>query len=1148
MNLRFIYGRAGTGKSQHCLNEIKLRLYSQESDPLVLLVPEMFTFQTEKNLLMTIDKDINFRTSVLSFRTMANRVFTEVGGLTKVHMKPCGRAMLIYRIMDQVKDSLKVFSKSARQHGFINTISEIITELKRFEVTPELVREASTKVDNVLLREKINDIALIFSAFEKSLHENYIDSEDEVAMLGEKLDLSHEFDGAEIWLDGFTGFTPQQYGVIEKLLKKAKRINVTLCTDYLCGKSGYDKTDLFSPSRSTEERLLRLCEENNISLDEPVNLNEGPVHRFSASRELSYLEENLYSFPCNQYLEETKDIRLFKAVNIYSEVEEAAREILRLVRDENMRFSDITVAARDLSRYEKLARAIFTEHGIPYFIDQKREIRSNPIIVLITSAVEIYTKRWSYESVFRYLKTGLLDIDREDINILENYVLASGIRGRKWLEGEWDYRVNYMFDKPEMTEDEKGLLSRVNEIRSRVSGPIKEFHSRLSGKIKVKDICRSLYEFLIKIGVPGKIESMIDSFREENELDLVKVYSQVWEIVVDVLDQMTEVMGEDTIDLDQFVKILTIGFDEYKIGVVPPALDQVLVSSIDRMKSHNAKALLLIGVNDGIFPAASTDEGILTDSDRESLKSIGLELDHDSKTKTFEEQFLVYTALTSSRKYLRLSYSIADHEGKTMRPSAVISRIKKIFPNISEKSNIVSFDTPEENLNLVAGKTTTFNEMVSYIKRWETSDYISPVWLDVYRWYMRDEDWIKRSIRTLKGLNYSNQVRIINQDRARKLYGDKMYFSISRLEKYVECPFAYYVQYGLKAKERKQYSFNPPDMGTFLHNVIDEFSRVLEKEGTNWREIDRDFCRDAISIIVDNMIKNIPGFILNSTPRYMYLSERLKRMLTSAIWVITEHIRRSSFEPLGYEVDFGNSGKYPPIKITLPTGEEINLIGRIDRVDQLEREDGHYIRIIDYKSGNKDLTLSDIYHGLQVQLLVYLDAILQSAGEGETKLHPAGMLYFKLDDPIIKSKVDLADEELKAKIFKKLKMKGYLLKDADIVREMDKTIEGESMIIPANIKNDGSLGAKTKGATREQFELLREHIKKAVADICSDMVSGNIIIRPYKRKKKIPCDFCKFTAICQFDSGMKDNSYNLIHDKKDEEIWNLLSQEVKLNE
>ncbi|HHW56835.1 MAG TPA: helicase-exonuclease AddAB subunit AddB [Clostridia bacterium] len=1145
MSIRFIYGRAGTGKTYFCLKDIKKKLNDGNSHPLILLVPEQFTFEAEKYLLDTIEKDEKMRAQVLSFKTLANRVFTEVGGLTRQHMKSCGRSMIIYKIMEDIKEELKVYSKASKQQGFIKRISEMITEFKRFEVTPDKLLEAAESLEKVGLREKLKDLSLIYSKFEEALHQNYIDQEDELALLAVKIENSSQFEGAEFWIDGFTGFTPKQYRVIEKLLKKASRVNVTLTMDTSVDSSQIDETDFFYTTKKTENRLLKICERNNISYEKPVDLNTGIPKRFRETEELGFLEKHLFSYPYKVYPKETENISLFKAVNVYSEVEETARDIIRLVRDEKLRYSDIVVATRDLKRYHKLIKAVFPHYGIPHFIDLKMDIKNNPIVVFITSLFEIHLKNWSYESVFRYLKTGFTDLDKEDISLLENYVLANGIKGNRWKEEVWNFRLNYRFDRLSMEEEEKEIIERVNKIKEKIATPLQEFYKKFSKAKDVKEACEVLYNFLLEMELPQRIEKLIEEFKRQKEFETANQYAQIWDIVVDVLDQMVEVMREEKVTVDQFAKILTIGFDEYQIGSIPPTLDEVLVTSVDRMKSHNAKTLYIIGVNDGVFPASSFEEGILTDEDRQTLASYDIELDRDTKAKVFEEQFLVYTALTSTSKFLRISYPIADHEGKSLRPSIIISRLKKIFPKIKQLSNVVEMDTEEENLNRVSTPPPTFNEMIKSIKMWDITNKMHPLWLDVYKWYAKEKFWEPKLTKALEGLYYINQVERVPSSKIKKLYGDEMHFSVSRLEKYAACPFAYFVQYGLKAKERKIYSFEPPDLGTFMHNVLDRFSKALEEEGLTWQEIDREWCDEAVDIIVDDMIQKIPGYILNSSHRYKYLAERLKRVLSNAVWVVSEHIKRSSFVSLDHEVAFGDNQKYPPIKIVLSNGEEINLIGRIDRVDIFEKEDEAYIRIIDYKSGNKTLDLTDVFYGLELQLLIYLDAILESAIKENTNLNPAGIFYFKIDDPIIRADKDMSDEELQMQIFKKLRLEGLVLNDAQIIKEMDKSIEGTSYIIPATINKDGSIGKNTKGATKEQFELLRKHVKKTIQRLTEQMLEGDISISPYKKDKETPCKYCPYSSVCQFETNFKGNEYRIIKSKDVEEIWSILEQEVK---
>lgn len=1146
MGLKFIYGRAGSGKSHYCLNSIKKRIEDGCTQPLILLVPEQFSFQAEKNLIRTVGERGMLRAQVLSFKRMAHTVFDEVGGLTRQHMNDAGKSMLIHRIMEGNHDKLKVFGKAAKKQGFITTISDIITEFKRYSVTAEILKGTVERIENQYLKNKIEDITLIFEEFEKRLHEKYIDSEDELTILTEKLDKSKLFNEAEVWIDEFSSFTPQQYKILEKILSKSKRVNITLCTDSLNGDGSIENIDVFSPTKVTEKKLLEIIGDNNIKYEKPIALKCNPCYRFKDSNELQHLEKYLFSYPYKTYKQESSDIHIFKALNKYIEIEETARDIVRICRDKGFRFNDIAVVSGDLDGYENLVKAIFTQYNIPYFIDKKREINNNPIVVLIISAVEILSKNWSYESVFRYLKTGLLDLEDDEIDILENYVLANGIRGNKWTsEKQWDYRLTYGFEDDEMSEYEKEILDKINSIREKVRVPIMNLASNIKGRKKGRQMCGGLYEFLCELNIPQKIEAWIKEFKDTGELDRGNEYSQIWDIVIEVLDQIVEVIGDESLSMDTFAKILSTGFKEYEVGVIPPSIDQVLVGSITRLKSHDISALYIIGVNDGVFPAIIPAEGVLTDNDRESLKERGMELAKDTRSRAFEEQFLVYTTLTLVSKYLRLSYPIGDEEGKTKRPSILISRLKKIFPEVEEKSNLAESD--EENLSVVTGPKATFNYLISNIRKNSQGNYITPLWLDVYRWYRNHNEWDKKVETVLSGFSYTNEAEISDTKRIRNLYGKHMNISVSRLEKFSECPFAYFMQYGLKVKERKVYNLTSPDLGSFMHNMLQNFSVKLREENLNWRDIDKSWCEENVSRIVDDGLRKMPGSVLNSSKRYEHVTKNLKRVLTRSVWLITEHIKRGGFTPEGYELSFGNSGDFPPISVKLNSGETVSLIGRVDRVDSMNEETTTYLRIVDYKSGSKEFKLNDVYYGFQMQLLIYLDAILSELEKRMNKSAlPGGILYFKLDDPIVKGKGELTDTQIEEIIMKSLKMNGLLLDDPDIIREMDNEMEKGSDIIPATIKKDGTLSkSQSSIATLEQFKLLRKYVRDTIAKLCEKILEGNISLSPCKNKTKDSCKYCIYSSICQFDTSIKGNKYRVLKDKTEEEIW--VEIEQKLN-
>ncbi|MHB8917557.1 MAG: 3'-5' exonuclease, partial [Desulfocucumaceae bacterium] len=773
MSLRFIYGRSGSGKTIYCLDEIKSRITSGATHPLVLLVPEQFTFQAERDLISVLGTGGILKAEVLSFRRMAFRIFNEAGGITYPHIHSAGKSMIIYRILDKMRGSLKVFSKSADRQGFVNTLTTLITEFKRYNITPEALENVSKgfEEDN-LLKDKLIELNSIYAAFEKTIAQRYRDSDDDLTLASEKINSTVLYDGAEIWIDGFAGFTPQEYRVMAKLLQKAGRVNVSLCTDSLEGEGISDGTDVFSAVKGAYRKLTRIANEFDIKVENEVVLAEEPLFRFKSSPELSHLERNINAYPYRTYREKTLDISLFSSVNIFSEIEAAARDIVRLCRDRGMRYRDIAVVVRNLAAYERLIEVVFAEYQIPCFIDRKIDITNHPLVRLILSMLDIFNENWSYEAVFRYLKTGLTGVDRSSTDRLENYVLACGIRGSRWTnDQDWNMSPGLIPDERELG-DQYRALKEINQVRYDICRPLLEFRKKTRGRKKASEICGALYDFLCTIGVPGRIESSIDQFRKSGKLSLANEYSQVWNIVMEVFDQTVEVMGDETFGIERFSNILKIGLGEYKVGLIPASLDQVLVGSVERSKSHEVKALYILGANDGVFPSSAAEEGILSDLDRSALNNVGIELASDTRTKAFDEQYLIYRALTTAGNYLRLSWPIADHEGRTMRPSIIISRLRKLFPAITQGSNILKPESDKDEMELVAGRTPAFKQMVSALRQKVDGKDIRPMWQGVYRWFAAQEDWQSKCQSARFAFGYKNLAHPVSRDKIALLYGD----------------------------------------------------------------------------------------------------------------------------------------------------------------------------------------------------------------------------------------------------------------------------------------------------------------------------------------------------------------------------------------
>ena len=1134
MGIRFVYGRAGSGKSGFCLNQIKKKLETDSNRKLIYIVPEQYTFQRETMLLKKVSEKGLLRIEVLSFKRMAHKVFEECGGRVHNIMKDSGRSMLIYKILQEENEGFQYFNRIYKEKGFTDIISKALTELKKYNITNELIDNKIDEIKEEELKKKLEDLSIILKKFNDNINENTIDADDELTLLAEKLKKSDLYSNAEVWIDEFTTFTPQQMMIIKELAKKCKTVNITLCMDEV-GNSKSEVTDVFNPIKSTEKKILEMMQENNISYLKPINLNEEKSIRFKNSNELNHLERYFYTYPFKEYPYKPKDIRLYKANNSYDEVEEVAKEILRLIREENYRYKDISVVCREIESYEKIIKVIFNDYEIPYFMDKKIDVLSNPLVMLILSAFEVYLRNWSYEGVFKYLKSGLTGISMKEIDILENYVLANGIKSFKWT-GEI-----------ELDEDEEELSPK--KIMLKVREPLLKFHSSIKERKNVKDVCKAIYDFLLELDVFSRLDERIETFEKYKMQEKVMEYEQVPSIVMEILDQMVDVLGEETLEVAEIYKVINAGLENKEIGVIPVALDQVNIGDIARIKGREVKALFIVGVNDGVLPAINKDEGILSDLDREELKEVGLEIASTNKTKVFEEQFIVYTALTLASKYLMISDPMADFEGKSLRASIIVPRIKRIFPKLIQESDIVNERRKNDKLFKITAPIPTFNEFILAIRKNYDNEEIEDYWKSVYCWYKDKEEFKNKSGNILEGLNYSNTKDSLSREKIKELYSNdygKLMFSVSRLEKYAECPFAYFVQYGLKAKDRKIYEFSAPDLGSFMHDILDRFTKKVKEEKIQWSELNLERCRNIVGNLVNEKLKEDSNSILKSSKKYKYFTDRFKRIITKSVSIIAEQMRRGEFEIFSNEYVFGSGGEGAPIKLKLPSGEEVFLTGRIDRIDTLNLDNKTYIRVIDYKSGAKKFDLNELYYGIQIQLLVYLDAILRNSEYILKKqAFPGAILYFKIDDPIIKSNVELKDEEIQDEVLKKLKMDGLLLKDAKIVRSMDKEMTTYSLVIPAAFKKDGDFSSNSAVVTEEQFNILREYVNDKMVELCEDMLSGKIKIEPCKNDKTAYCKYCDYSSICQFDTSIKDNKYKTIVKKDEKFIWDQMKKFIE---
>ncbi len=1129
MSLQIIYGRSGCGKTQYIFNEISKNIDNGRKK--YIITPEQFSFSAEKELLRSLeDEEQNsavVNAEVLTFARMAHRVSSEVGGSNKTVLSNCGKSMLIYSILSNKKNNLKFLGKSDSN---IDMVMTQITELKKHGVTLENLKTLMEQVgeNDLYLENKLQDIYTVYSKFQEKIVNNYVDENDALTILENQLDATDMFKNTEIYIDEFVGFTKQEYAIIAKLLKQANKVTITVTSNSM-EKIDEASNDIFFSNKETIEKILRIAKETKTAVEEPVFLEK--IYRFK-SKELNHIERNLYNFPYKKYDGSVENLSLFLANNQYSEIEEVARRISELVRSKKFRYRDISVITKNIDVYSNLCKAIFKEYDIPVFIDEKRDLSQNILVKYLISILDIFARNWSYDSVFNYIKCGFLNITPSDIYLLENYALKWEIKGSKWYKADWNFH----------DEDSTGkaTIDHINELRREIVTPLVELKNNLSGNKTAKQISENLYNFLIKNNIDKVLESKIKELNDMQKVDIAAEYETSWKIVMQVLDEIVLVFGDENITFESYMQILKTGLGESKLGTIPMAQDEVTVGDVDRSRSHKIKAVFIIGLNDGMFPSINKAEGFLNDDDREKIKQNGVELAKGTIDRIYEDNFNIYKAFTTAEERIFLSYSSSDMEGKSLRPSVLVSRIKKIFEGLKETSDVIYRKSE------ISTKENTFKELLINLREFRDGNEIDTKWFDVYNLYNESEEWHEKLASAVKALNYTNTAEKIKKENVEKMYGSTLKTSVSKLEQYSGCPFSYYLKYGLKLNDKETFNVEAVDTGSFMHDVIDNFFGVIEERNINLKEITDEELEKIVAEIVSEKLKLDRNYIFTTTSKYKVLSNRLQKVVTMSVKYIVQSLKQSEFEVFGHELEFGGDGQYKPITVITEDGKKVEITGKIDRVDIMKNPDGTYVRIIDYKSSVKNIDLNQVFYGLQLQLLTYLNETCKVED-----FIPAGVLYFNLINPTIGTDKNLTDEEVEEKIRQEFKMKGLILADVNIIKKMDTNIENEpkgiSKIIPATIKKDGEISDRgTSAVTKEQFVYLQKYMEKIIKQISEEILQGNIEVKPYYNAstKKTPCEYCKYKSICRFDENTKSNEYKYISKLNKDAVLEMIKNKV----
>lgn len=1130
MSLQFIMGPSGAGKSHYLYEWVTKESLEHSDKHYIVLVPEQFTMQTQKDLVMASPRKGIMNVEVLSFHRLAQRVFEETGEHQKIILDDAGKNFVIRKIAGEHEKDLKIIGSNLRKIGYISEIKSILSEFTQYDIQPEFLEEMLEKTEQQSsLSHKLYDIKVVYENFKNYLKEKYITNEEILDVLASVAHQSELLKDSVVVLDGFTGFTPVQNKLLKELLKICGEVLVTVTMDDRENPFSYAHPyQLFALSKQMVTTLAKVAKEERIEVKTPIYLYQKPIYRFQNNEALAFLESHIFRYSKETYDEYQDNVQIWCAKNPYEEIDFVAQKIRYLIRKKEYRYQDMAVLTNGMQDYATYIERIFEQYGIPVFMDSKRSILLNSFVEYIRSLLAMAEQNFSYESVFRYLRTGLSVLSREEIDVLENYVVALGIRGRKKWQEKWIRRTKRM---------EEHELSEVNRIREKFVSSIETVVEVLVKRSKtVLDVTRALHQFFLQEDLQKQVQEYQFKFESEGELALAKEYAQVYRIVIELLDKFVELLGEEKISLQEYCELLDAGLEEAKVGIIPPSLDQVVIGDVERSRIKDVKVVFLIGASDNHIPGNTGNQGLLSEYDRQMLSESGAVLAPNVKEKIYIQKFYLYQMLTKPTDQVYLTYSKTSSDGKTSRPSYLILDVLKLFTLLRVQS--VSDAIIEKEITEQSG-------IASLIKGLQKKgEGLTKEWQELYTWYKKQPQWQEKLTQLLDATFYKKPESVLTRETAKRLYGEILENSVSRLEQFSQCAYSHFLSYGLKINEREVYQFQSFDLGNLFHGSLERFSYKIERAGLSWTALTEEQQERFIQESVEEYIADYGNSILYSSARNEYVITRLTRMMHRTVWALKRQLEKGDFIPDGYEVSFGGFRDLQTSNVDLGELGKLRLRGRIDRIDICKGGDKIYVKIIDYKTGNKTFDWNELCYGLQLQLAVYMNAAveMQRHKHPDKEIVPAGLFYYIMKDPIVDKDKD--SQRIENAILKELRPNGIVQNDGEVIRHLDRELSGTSQVAPVSKNKDGTLRANPYVLSAKEFELLAEHARGQVVKIGKQILEGDARIEPYKMDKANGCSFCPYHAICGFDEKLQGYRYRELEKLNREQIFEKMQEEV----
>ncbi|MDD4564081.1 MAG: exodeoxyribonuclease V subunit gamma [Eubacteriales bacterium] len=1146
---KFLYERVG---------EVLNQASENEHQKILLLVPDQFTLQAERNAFDYLGTDGLIDFEVMSQSRLGFKVLSETGGTNRTTVDKYGRHMLLAKILTEEDDHLEVFSGMNQKSSFIEMTNNLISEMKQFNTYPEDLRRILDETgENPILNRKLKDIHKIYEKYEDLIAGKYLDTEDHLNLFTEKIRHSRVIQNAVIWISGFDYLTPKTLDIVEQLMLTAKDVNIILTADHTyelqnVGKPSESRDhDLFDLTRSLMKKLKSISERNGIKYEEKYVDKSCITYTAKRSEKceskhcgkleekaeaLAHLEHEIFAQPYRQGTARNA-IMLCQAANFYSEAETAAAKIIQLIRDEGLRYRDILVVCNDMETRASIIKRVFADYGITAFLDKKRDILHHPSVEFIASLLDITAKGWRYEDIFRMLKTNLTPISPDECEDLENYAVKYRIKGNRWKK-DFTYGIK--------AEGEDALF-RINEIRKRVYDYLTVFEKEFKQAENVREKTAAIYDFLKdKAQLPERIEDLIEYLVKEGQLEYAEEAAQIWGVMIAIFDQLVELIGEEKISPEEYGIILKSGLEAVEIGLLPPAADQILVGTMQRTRTGKIKALIIIGANDGLLPTASESESLLNEDEKTALYNKGIEICKIDDLRTKEEKLAIYKTLSKPTLCLWMSYSTSDLEGRESKQSILFDKIRKIFPDLKVLKDILNAGDP---LFLIETPGSTLKHMTEAFRNAMDGNPLDEKWGAVYKWYLNNHS--SQPIKAVKeGLFFDNKQEKMNKDLVWKLYKRDpslmLSLSPSRLERFSRCPFSHFINYGLRPDERRIFEIGGREIGDVYHQCFMKLSEALSIPGMEitdpespWMKITKEQCQQMIDDFIEEAAMEYRDGVLIQGEEELYRGQRMKKVSGEAAWALIEHVKSGQIQNIFFESEFGKaSGKqFPPIEVKL--GEQtVYIEGKIDRVDVLKDikdPDSRYIKIIDYKSGKEKFDTDEAKCGWKLQLMLYLSAALGAGSPEKYKdnlYKPAGVFYFEIAEPLI-DVTRIPEEEylerVKTERKKSFKLDGVVIDDQGIIESIAGEFSGYSDILPVKNTKEGYVGTTDKKILSEgDFSELINSVSSKVRELCIELSEGHIDIKPKKVKDETACRFCLYKSICCFDLSFEGCSYDVV--------------------